>query len=119
MGAASGARQTGGGSRCHDRDPESHAMGVAADERQTNGRLEVAMKTSPTAGLAGTLVAVLLAPCAASGLLALLADPAVAATHAQNCEGAGELAGGKAPQCPLKAESKFTKTGDATALTTA
>lgn len=55
----------------------------------------------------------------AAALLVALAGPATAATDAQKCESAVELASAKYAQCRLKAESKFTKTSDAPALATA
>jgi hypothetical protein len=57
-----------------------------------------------------------LAPIAAVPLLCFSWSPALSATDAQNCEAAVELASGKYAQCQLKAESKFTKTGDAAKL---
>jgi hypothetical protein len=59
-----------------------------------------------------------LAPLAAGAviLLAALAPPAAAATDAKKCEAAVELAAGKYARCRLKAESRFTKNGDAVAL---
>jgi hypothetical protein len=53
---------------------------------------------------------------AAGVLLGALAAPALAATDAQKCESAVELGASKYAQCRLKAESKFTKTGDAAGL---
>ena len=47
-----------------------------------------------------------------AALLVALAGPALAATDAQRCESAVELASAKYAQCRLKAESKFTKTGN-------
>jgi hypothetical protein len=48
-----------------------------------------------------------------AALLVALAGPAMAApTDAQRCESAVELASAKYAQCRLKAESKYTKTGD-------
>ena len=47
------------------------------------------------------------------------AGPAAGVTDAQRCEAALELAGGKYAQCRLKAESRFTKTGDVSARSAA
>ncbi len=52
-------------------------------------------------------------------ILLVIPSPSMAATTAQKCEAAKEIAAGVYSKCRLKAESQFTKTGDATRLSIA